>query len=494
MRKIPVGVLIACTISLACGATRLTGSWEAHVDVIPDIELSYVKFTLGITTQDITLSTTSVFDGARGFTEERLGLEGHVGPLSLAGEALISPIDVVLKSTPYTIAGDPANPPADPPAVEWKILGPIYRWAYLRFGISLAGADFSFKIEHFLEHVLEFSYGDFGQSWSATCSPNLRYLLVSRDREVDVPRVTISYYVDAAKTVLLKREMVEGPFEVLPDLSDYTPAARTYLENLATARATELGAAAFDIPLPQTDDLVFKLWVPHYMRYTFTAEYPPFKASFMFDDVSTGIQFVRATVSLDDFQPCCGIGVSAELSFTKCRGFEYLKITLEDALKFCCGLDFDITIHFTPTHKTVSLDFDGVLWKPCVKVYVEPAFADGFTITGLYIYGFELRCEFGDCSYAKFLTAFDVAALEEILGEDIFQGDEYEYLEVGVCGQACCGGRYQFKGFIFFQESGSFMGITRVGAELTFPLFPGFTFGFKWDTSPLFSFTWRLSF
>ncbi|MGY4706535.1 hypothetical protein ACVNPS_02105 [Candidatus Bipolaricaulota sp. J31] len=494
MRKVPVGVLIAFAISLACGATRLTGSWEAHVDVIPNIELSYIKFTLGITTQDITLSTTSVFDGDKGFTEERLGLEGHVGPFNLAGEALISPIDVVLKSTPYTIAGDPATPPTDPPAVEWKILGPIYRWAYLRFGLSFAGVDFSFKIEHFLEHVLEFSYGDFGQNWSTSCSPNIRYLLVSRDREIDVSQVTISYYADAAKTILLKRETVEGPFEVLPDLSDYTPAARTYLENLATARAVELGAAAFDIPLPQTGDLVFKLWVPHYMRYTFTAAFPPFTTSFVFDDVSTGIQFVRATVSLDDFQPCCGIGVSAELSFTKCRGFEYLDITLEDALKLCCGLDFDITIHFTSTHKTVALDFDGILWKPCVRIYAEPEFLDGFVIGGLSIYGIELYCQFDDCSYAKFLTAFDVVALEEILEEDIFQGDEYEYLEVGVCGQACCGGRYQFTGFIFFQESGSFMGITRVGAELTFPFFPGFTFGFKWDTTPLFSFTWKLSF
>jgi|GEM_PF-2074848 hypothetical protein len=494
MRKIPVGVLVIFAISLACLATRLTGSWEAHVDVIPNIELSYIKFTLGIATPDITLYTSSVFNGARGFTEERLGLEGHVGPLSLLGEALISPIDVVLKTTPYTVAGDPVDPPVDPPAVEWKILGPIYRWAYLQLGISLAGVDFSFKMEHFLEHVLEFSYGDFGQSWSTACLSNLRYLLVSRDREVDIPRVTISYYADVAKTVLLKRETVEGPFEVLPDLSDYTTAARTYLENLATARAAELGAAAFDIPLPQSDDLVFKLWVPHYMRYTFTTELPPFKASFMFDDVSTGIQFVKATLSLEDFQPCCGVGVSAELSFTKCRGFEYLEITLEDALKLCCGLDFDVTIHFTPTHKTVSLDFDGVIWKPYVKIYAEPAFANGFTITGLYIYGLELRCEFGDCSYAKFLTAFDVIALEEILGEDIFQGDEFEYLEVGVCGQACCGGRYQFKGFIFFQESGSFMGITRIGAEFSFSPFPGFTFGFKWDTSPLFSFTWNLRF
>ena len=85
-------------------------------------------------------------------------------------------------------------------------------------------------------------------------------------------------------------------------------------------------------------------------------------------------------------------------------------------------------------------------------------------------------------------------ALEDILEEDIFQGDEFQYLEVGVCGEACCGQVYQFKGFIFFQESGSFMGITRVGAELTFSLFRGFTFGFKWDTSPLFSFTWTLSF
>ncbi len=493
MRRIFSGAF-ALLLGGSTFALSLTGSWEARVDVLPSLELSYISFTIGVTNREFTLYTTSVFEWDEGFTEEHFGLFGQLGPFSLAGEALIAPGDVVLKSTPYTAAGDPAAPPLDPPAVEWKILGPIYRSAYLRFGIALFGVDFSFKIEHFLEHVLEFPYGDFSQTWSSTCPSNSRYLIASRDREIDVPRVIISYYADAAKTTLIRREAVEGPFEVLPDLSDYTPTAKTYLQNRAAARAAELGAAAFEIPAPTTSELVFKLWVPYYMRYTFATHAPPFRAEAVFDDVGTGIQFVEATLSLEEISPCCGIGIGAKLSFTKCRGFEYLEIRLKDALRVCCGLDFDVTLRFTPTHKTVSLEFDGFTWKPCVKIYAEPEFIDDYTIGGLNIYGFEICCDLGDCSYAKIVTAFDVFALEEILGEDIFQGDEFQYLEVGVCGEACCGQVYQFKGFIFFQESGSFMGITRVGAELAFPLFRGFSFGFRWDTSPLFSFTWTLSF
>jgi hypothetical protein len=412
----------------------------------------------------------------------------------LGGEALISPVDVVLKSTPYTAAGAPAEPPTNPPDVEWKILGPIYRSSFLEAGVSLLGVDFSFRVDHFLETILQFSYRDFGQSWSTTCPSNSRYLIVARDREIDVPQVVVSFYADPSKTQLIRRETVEGPFEVLPDLSDYTAAARTYLQNWAAARASELGAAAYDIPNPEQKDLVFKLWVPYYMRYTFTTYAPPFRAEAIFDDVGTGIQFTEAKLTLEELSLCCGIRAGAELSFTKCRGFEYLEIRLMDALKFCCGLDFDVTLRFTQNHKAVSLEFDGITWKPCVKIYAEPELIDGFTIGGLSVYGFEICCDFGDCSYAKVVTAFDVYALEEILGQDIFKDDEFQYLEVGVCGRACCGEIYQFKGFIYFQESGSFMGITRVGAELSVPLFPGFSFGFAWDTSPYFSFSWSLSF
>lgn len=493
MRKILLGAFI-----LFCGVSglsmRLTGSWEAHVDILPSIELSYISFTTGITNRDFTFYTTSVFEGERGFTEERFGLRGRWGPFFLAGEALISPTEAILKSTPYTATGGPADPPADPPAVEWKILGPIYRSSFLQLELSLLGVDFSFKVEHFLEHILEFSHNDFGADWSTSCYSNSRFLLVARDREVDVPRVVISYYLDAAKTILLKREAVEGPFEVLPDLSDYTPAARTYLQNLAAARAAELGAAAYEIPLPDVQDLAFKLWVPYYMKYTFATYSPPLRLEAVFDDVGTGIQFAEASITLEDVSPCCGMRVQAELTISKCWGFESLEITLKDAFLSCCGLDFDITVRFTPTHKFVSLDFDGIVWKPCIKIYAEPELIDDYTIGGLNIYGFEICCDFGECSYAKVVTAFDVFALEEALGEDIFEDDEYQYLEVGICGPACCGGFYQFKGFIFFQESGSFMGITRVGAELSFPLFSNFTFGFKWDTSPYFSFTWSLSY
>lgn len=491
--RILLGALLF-SVGLSAFPMRLTGSWEARLGVLPSLELEHVSFTVGITNGGLTLYSASVFQGEKGFIEERFGLEGRLGPLSLAGEALISPTEVILKATPYTAAGDPADPPADPPAVEWKILGPIYRSSRLRLGLSLFGVEFSFGVEHFLEHVLRFSYGDFGQTWSTSCPSNSRYLSVARDREVDVRRAVISYYADPAGTVLLRREAVEGPFEVLPDLSDYTPAARTYLEDLAAARAAELGAAAYEIPLPAPEDLVFKLWVPYYMRYTLSTYAPPLRMEAAFDDVGTGIQFVDASISLEGVSPCCGIRLGAELSFSKCRGFESLEVTLEDALLLCCGLDFDVTVRFTPTHKAVSLEFDGIAWNPCVRIYAEPELVDDHTIGGLRIYGFEICCDLGECSYIRAVTAFDVFALEEALGRDIFEGGENQYLEVGVCGLACCGGRYRFKGTVFFGGPGGFMGIARVGAELDFPLFPGFSLGFAWDTSPRFSFTWSLSF
>lgn len=471
----------------------LTGSWEAKVGILPEPRLSRVSFTMEIADPGFSLYTTSIFEGERGFVEERFGLSGKWGPFSLGTELILSPADVILKSTPYTASGDPADPPLDPPAVEWRIAGPIYRSSSLRLSLSLFGAKLSFTTGHFMEHVLEFSYEDFGQTWSTTCSSNARYLNAARDREINAPEAVILYYADPGKSLLIARETVKGPFEVLPDLSDYTWAARTYLENLAASHAPGLGAVAFEVPPPSREKLVFSLWVPYYMRYTFTAEVPHIRARAVFDDVGNGTHFDEMNIVLEGIGLCCGITAEAELSFSKCRGFEYLKITLDDLLKFCCGIDLDLTVKFTTDHKEVTLDFDGIVLSPNVIIYAEPELISPYVIGGLRIYGFEIRCHLNRCTYLRSLTAFAPYKVEEIIGEDIFRDAEYELIEIGICGRVCCGRWYRFRGYSFFGGPG-FMGVTRVGAELTASLFPGFEIGFTWDTSPSFSITWRLDF
>lgn len=495
MRTIRRAIPWALMVSLCSPAIALdlTGSWEARVDVLPMPELKRVSFTMGVADPVLSLYTTSVFEGERGFVEERFGLSGEWGPFSLSAELVLSPADVILKSTPYTASGDPADPPSDPPAVEWRIAGPIYRSLSLGLSFSLFGAKLSLTVEHFMEHVLEFSHEDFGQTWSTTCPANARYLNAAREREIDASEAVILYYADPGKTLLIARETVKGPFEVLPDLSDYVPAARTYLQNLAAARAAELGAAAFEVPPPPPEKLVFRLWVPYYMRYTFAAEAPPIRARAIFDDVGTGVHFDEMTVTLGGLSPCCGIGFEAELSFSKCRGFEYFRITLNDLLKLCCGIDMDLTVKFTTDHKEVTLDFDGIVLSPGVIIYAEPELIGPYIIGGLRVYGFEIRCSFNGCTYLRSLTAFDPHKVEEIIGEDIFRDAEYELIELGICGRACCGQRYRFRGYSLFGGPG-FMGIARVGAELAAPLFPGFEIGFSWDTSPSFSLTWKLEF
>jgi len=477
------------TVALA----QVHGSWSSDFTVLPNLGLDSIHITLGYTfAGSLEIYGTADFDQT-GYVKQVLGLKGHLGPLGLEGAMEFAPQDVVLKTTPYAADGEPASTQT-PPAVIWEVPGPSYRSADLKASVCLFGADFELEIQHFFDHVLTFSYDDFGQSWSTTCYTNHKYLDVAFQREIDVPEATIVYYADAAKTTVLEEESVEGPFEVREDLSGFVPAAKTYLENHAASHAADIGAAAYEIQPPALEDLVFKLRVPTYMRYTFTTSVSPFRAVVHFDDVCTGIQFQDAVLSLVDFVPCCDIHVDADLLFNKCHGFEYLEFKLRNLLGLCCGIGLNLDIKFTADAKTVSLDFSSSFGTPCVTIYAEPIIMEGNQLLGITFYGFRIHCGFSECSYIESITALDVAALEELLDEDIFQGDEFEYVKASICGSSCCGGGYQFAISAYFQHSGSLFGLTRLGAEMEFDITSHFTVRLYSDSSPSLKIGWTFKF
>lgn len=213
-----------------------------------------------------------------------------------------------------------------------------------------------------------------------------------------------------------------------------------------------------------------------YMVYSAALSMPPLSLLLELDDCCTGTAFKGLTLELSDIAICCGITFDAELSFLKAGGFDYLKIAFQDILQLCCGISLDFSVILKVDSKVIDIKPKlAGLGEGCVTLYGNVLYdqAGGLSIGGFEIYGWKLRCSFGDCTFAEFLHALNVAKIEEAEG-DVFEGEEFEFLRVGFCGAGCCGGRYQFGATFYFDNLGGLFGIGRVVLEGKIPIMANF--------------------
>jgi hypothetical protein len=212
--------------------------------------------------------------------------------------------------------------------------------------------------------------------------------------------------------------------------------------------------------------------MPAYMRYTLQASFGNLTGTVRFEDCCCGIEFKDLTLTFSDLSFCCGITYGAELYFTK-RGFEYLKLSTDNFIPLCCGISLGLEVVYGVDYKQLSPKFSWEGISGCFTLYGDLA-VSGNSLGGLKLYGFKLRCDLGECNYLEVLTALNPAEVERILGADIFFGDEFEYLKLGFCGPACCGGQWNLAVTTFFGGGGLF-DITRIWLDLTLPLAPNLT-------------------
>ena len=231
---------------------------------------------------------------------------------------------------------------------------------------------------------------------------------------------------------------------------------------------------------------------PNEMHYYLTAEVDPVTVKLSFVDYCTGIQFDNVLVSLDDFSLCCGITYDASLYFTK-EGFEYVKFAVDSLFDLCCGISFGAGVEFGLDYKKLSLDVNWAGIEGCVTVYGDVQWEEELNkVAGLDIYGWKIVCELAECTKLEILTALDPSYKEF---EDIFEGDEFEYIKASFCGPGCCGGNWTFDSTIFFQPSGTLFGITRVKLNFTFPVMDNLTVKLGGEVPEnSFSFGWSLTF
>ncbi|MFN3346233.1 MAG: hypothetical protein ACK42E_00240 [Candidatus Bipolaricaulaceae bacterium] len=185
------------------------------------------------------------------------------------------------------------------------------------------------------------------------------------------------------------------------------------------------------------------------------------------DPFPGGLTFTYLKLGLEGVPLCCGVTMDLGFSFTK-EGFESLTATAK-SIPLCCGISFDTEVEFTTTAKTVSVRPKWAGIEGCLTVYGDAVFS-GNAWQGIAVYGFKVRCDLGDCTYVEFLTALNVAKVEEILEEDLFQNTEFERIKLGFCGPGCCGDNWTLDVGLFFKPSGSLFGLSRVLLDATIPV------------------------
>ena len=246
----------------------------------------------------------------------------------------------------------------------------------------------------------------------------------------------------------------------VPELRSTYAMASTRIDQISLALRTMYYPRSGSPPAP---------YLLHNLRLTL----PELSLSARFDEKG-GLEFRDLMVCLRrplDF--CCGIGIQGTLSFTKEQGFSYARLVLSDIVLGCCDLRLRTTVTFTPDKKELEIT---PKWKlpcsTCLTAYGDVAWdEESFSLKGLYLYGYRIRCCFGECcprgpgSSLELVTAFDP---RRVPGG--FQGEEFEYLKVTFCGPACCGDTYKLEAVAYFTPSGSLSGLSRVKLKAEVPV------------------------
>lgn len=208
--------------------------------------------------------------------------------------------------------------------------------------------------------------------------------------------------------------------------------------------------------------------MPAYMRYTLSAKLGNIEGTLRFEDCCCGIMFKDLTITLKDVSLCCGITFTSTFYFTK-AGFQHLTLSMDNLFSPCCGINVGVDIEFGTAYKKVSPRFSWPGISGCFTVYGDVR-TSGFSIQGIEIYGWKIRCDLAPCGYIEILTALNVAKIEEIFKADIFFDDEYEMVKIGFCGQGCCGGSWNLAVTTFFSPTGGLFDIKRMWIDADFPL------------------------
>ena len=209
---------------------------------------------------------------------------------------------------------------------------------------------------------------------------------------------------------------------------------------------------------------------PFTITYTGAATYT---RTYPVDPFPGGLRFTYQKFSMMGIPFCCDISFEASLAFNKEEGFESLALTARNVFPICCDISFDIGVTFTTAGKSVwaSPKLEGV-GEACFELYLDLESSGGensdLFLEAIRVDGWKLRYELADCNYLEIVTFLSPEHAPDYGYE--FEAGEFEYIELGFCGPACCGGDYAFSATAYFRPSGALFGLSRIVAALSFPL------------------------
>lgn len=496
---------------------------------------------------DDVLMGTRTTSTAVQFSSMSFSLTGNLGPVEISGSMDFSPYTRILKDVYFNLGNYSLiynGQTFSGVLLEdlWYVPGPAYKSGSLTAKLELAGIKLSTTVKHTADYVWVGSAtgsAAIQELWEKILRCMDKWFVTANAAEETIDQVVVFYYAQDG-TTLLGTAVIKGTFELAPFnpalpslniggtlylllgdnvfglnvanpifnnqvITEYLDGASwVYIVTMALANAPT-GTAAFLIcadPSKVTDTV--RIWIPNYMTYTFTVDLAPFKATLVFDDVSTGIQFSSATITLSDIGLCCGIVYDFELAFDKCYGFSYALFTIENVAELCCGISLDVSVKFTTKSKEVEVTpkFGG-FGEGCFTLYGDVNYSGGkgsdLFINWFRIDGFKISCQLGDCTYAEFITALspqyfytDAATKTKLIHNPTdttglvpyFNAacGEFEVFKFGFCGAGCCGGTWKLDLAIWFGTQGTLFDITRISAAMDIPILSGLTFNVTFST------------
>ncbi|MCS7216848.1 MAG: hypothetical protein NZ924_04090 [Candidatus Bipolaricaulota bacterium] len=239
------------------------------------------------------------------------------------------------------------------------------------------------------------------------------------------------------------------------------------------------------------------------LQYVFTTTIAPVSLRVRYLDCSAGTYFQDLLVELKGVEFCCGIKYNASLSFSK-EGFSSLTFSGLN-IPLCCGVSLDVSVTFGVSSKTVTITpkFAGFA-EACFTVWGAPTTTGLINWTGIRIDGYRVRCTLADCNYLEYVHAFDPAAttIPSAIRAKFICGAN-EYLELGFCGPACCGGKYDVNLRILWSSTttGTLFGTRAFVGAVKIPIMTNFTLNLDFVMPvaecagyPSFCFGWTFTF
>jgi len=517
-RSLAICVMLGL-LGLGAWGTEFSGDWETSLSLLPSpaLEETSLELTYGpVAGWSFTSTSTSTGEG---FTDQLFQASGALGAFQIEASLDFSPIDETLRDISYVIPDAWTGLGYDLTIFDsqWTLVGPHVKEATLDVSWGFAGISLGLGVSWQGNHTITlgadgvvgeylfyldippYELGD--DTWILQPNPDLlprlhrivgncysKYFTTYSSVGLVATKVTFEVR-DRDTDELLFSHTVTGEFEVYyyDDATDtviLTLGADTYLwqyfNNYLTTHGITFPGTYYMYYTVDPADVEVAFLFPSYMAYTLTVDADPVSAEVVFDDVCTGIQFKEATISLSDLSLCCGISYDAELAFNKCKGFDYLKFSVNDVFPICCGISFDMSVKFTTDAKTISLTPKfASIGEACFELYADLE-SDGGENADLYLNairvdGWKIRCELAECNYLELVSFLSPDKAEDYGYEDVFEDGEFEYAKLGFCGPGCCGGNYSVDLSVFFDDGGGLFGISRLGADMTIPVMSNFT-------------------